>query len=141
MKDAWSEENDKIEFTTGFESLITKAHRPSLLAGLTQPPDRSTIVASLPSRSAADKLIARFFDSYNPAIPARCEFIQFAKVCTKLMLSSQTSCIKLHFSSRCLLTRFISGARRANISSITNTGLIPLKQRQSGSASCFLCFA
>ena len=74
MKDAWSEENDKIEFTAGFQPAIAKAHRPGLLSGLTQPPDRSTILASLPSKDAADKLVIRFFNSYNPAIPARCKY-------------------------------------------------------------------
>jgi hypothetical protein len=75
MKDAWSEENDKIEFSSGSQSPITKDHRPSLLSGLTQPPDRSTIVSSFPSREATDKLMTRFFQSYNPAAPARCEFL------------------------------------------------------------------
>jgi hypothetical protein len=82
MKDAWSEENDKIELSNGSQSPVTKDHRPSLLAGLTQPPDRSTIFASLPSREACDKLVARFFDSYNPAIPARCKFVPLHKLCT-----------------------------------------------------------
>jgi hypothetical protein len=77
MKDAWSEENDKIEFSSGSQSPITKDHRPSLLAGLTQPPDRSTIVASIPSREAADKLVTRFFESYNPATPARCKLSRY----------------------------------------------------------------
>jgi hypothetical protein len=79
MKDAWSEENDKIKFSSGSQSPITKDHRPSLLSGLTQPPDRSAIVASLPSREEADKLVTRFFQSYNPAIPARCEFMPLQK--------------------------------------------------------------
>jgi hypothetical protein len=74
MKDAWSEENDKIEFSNGFHTSVTgKPHRPGLLSGLTQPPERSVIMASIPSREEADKLVSRFFDSYNPAIPARCE--------------------------------------------------------------------
>ena len=98
MKDAWSEENDKIEFSNGSQSPITKDYRPSLLSGLTQPPDRSTIVGSLPSREAADKLVARFFESYNPANPARCEFI-YPQVSLKLTIH-QTSFTKPHFSSR-----------------------------------------
>jgi hypothetical protein len=73
LKDAWSEENDKIEYYDGFESLTTKAHRPSILTGLNPPPDRLTIMASLPPREASDRLIHQFFDSYNPAIPARCK--------------------------------------------------------------------
>ena len=79
MKDAWSKENDKIEFSSGSQSPITKGYRPSLLSGLTQPPHRSTIVASLPSREEADKLVTRFFQSYNPATPARCEFMPLQK--------------------------------------------------------------
>ncbi|KUJ18078.1 uncharacterized protein LY89DRAFT_781173 [Mollisia scopiformis] len=72
MKEAWIEENDKIEFTNGFEEpVITKPHRPGLFSGLTQPPDRATILATLPIREAADKLVVRFFDYYNPAIPSR----------------------------------------------------------------------
>jgi hypothetical protein len=76
MKDAWSEENDKIELSSGSHSPANNNdHRPSLLSGLTQPPDRSTIVASIPSREATDKLVTRFFQSYNPATPAKCELI------------------------------------------------------------------
>ena len=48
-----------------------KACRPNLLNGLTELPDRSTIMSSLPSKDAADKLIAYFFENYNPALPAR----------------------------------------------------------------------
>lgn len=73
MKDAWNEENDKVELASGFyQPPVIQAHRPGLLSGLTPPPDRSTILESLPSKSAADKLLGRFFDSYNPAMPARC---------------------------------------------------------------------
>jgi hypothetical protein len=72
MKDAWSEENDKIEYTSG-PAPSGRPYRPTLLSGLAQPPDRATILDSLPSREAADKLVARFFDSYNPAIPAPCK--------------------------------------------------------------------
>jgi len=76
MKEAWSEDNDKIELSACrlASDRPTKAHRPGLLAGLTPPPDRSTIMQSLPTREAADKLLLHFFDSYNPCIPARCEF-------------------------------------------------------------------
>jgi hypothetical protein len=73
MKEAWSEENDKIEYTSNPQSPASKMHRPGLLAGLTPPPDRATILASIPSREASDTLILQFFESYNPAIPARCE--------------------------------------------------------------------
>jgi len=73
MKEAWSEDNDKIELSACrlASDRPTKAHRPGLLAGLTPPPDRSTIMQSLPTREAADKLLLHFFDSYNPCIPAR----------------------------------------------------------------------
>ncbi|KAF8854134.1 hypothetical protein BDZ45DRAFT_48299 [Acephala macrosclerotiorum] len=74
MKDAWSEENDRIEFASGLqepEPAVATPHRPGLFSGLTQPPDRATILASLPTKEAADKLVLRFFDHYNPAIPAR----------------------------------------------------------------------
>jgi hypothetical protein len=74
MKDAWSEENDQIELSSGIDSSIPKAHRPSLLTGMTPPPDRGTILESLPSKEAADKLLVRFFGYYNPAVPAKCEF-------------------------------------------------------------------
>ena len=49
------------------------AHRPSLLKGLTKPPDIQTLVASLPPRASTDKLVDRFFEIYNPAIPAQCK--------------------------------------------------------------------
>jgi len=48
-------------------------YRPSFLTGLTPPPDRDTLMTSLPSKDAADKLLNRFFDSYNPALPAKCK--------------------------------------------------------------------
>jgi hypothetical protein len=74
MKEAWIEENDKIEFTNGFqEPIVAKPHRLGLLHGLTQPPDRTTILASLPAREAVDKLMVRFFEYYVPTIPSRCE--------------------------------------------------------------------
>ncbi|KAL2071563.1 hypothetical protein VTL71DRAFT_12798 [Oculimacula yallundae] len=73
MKEAWSEENDKIELAeSAYRSFSpAKKHRRGIFTGLTAPPDRSTILQSLPSREAADRLILHFFDSYNPCIPAR----------------------------------------------------------------------
>ena len=71
MKDAWSEENDHVGLSNGPFSPSIKACRPNLLNGLTELPDRSTIMSSLPSKDAADKLIAYFFENYNPALPAR----------------------------------------------------------------------
>jgi hypothetical protein len=72
MKDAWSEDNDHMEHSTEFlPPSSSKARRPDLLNGLTELPDRSTIMSSLPSKNAADKLVANFFDSYNPAIPGQ----------------------------------------------------------------------
>jgi hypothetical protein len=72
MKDAWREENDHVELSNGFlPPSSIKARRPNLLNGLTELPDKSTVMSSLPSKEAADKLIASFFDNYNPALPAR----------------------------------------------------------------------
>jgi len=71
MKSAWSEENDKIEYSSGVPHQPIKSYRASLLSGLSQPPDRPTIMSSLPPRASADNLIVRFFESYNPLIPAR----------------------------------------------------------------------
>jgi hypothetical protein len=73
MKDAWSEENDQAEFLNGTITSIPKPHRPSLLNGLASPPDRETVLSSLPAKDVADKLINRFFDHYNPCIPAKCK--------------------------------------------------------------------
>ena len=81
MEDAWSEENDNIEFKDAFQPAIAKAYRLGLLSGLTQPPDRSTILASLPSNDAANKLVLRFFTSYNPAIPAKCKSLLRNDMC------------------------------------------------------------
>lgn len=77
MKEAWSEDNDKIELSDSAQRSFrpAKEHRPSLLAGLTAPPDRLTILQSLPPREVADRLILHFFDSYNPCIPARCKLL------------------------------------------------------------------
>lgn len=76
MKDAWSEENDKIEFSNG-PAPTERRFRPSLVSGLSQPPDRATIMESLPSRKAADKLVAHFFKSYTPSVPATCKCDHF----------------------------------------------------------------
>jgi len=72
MKDAWSEENDKIEFTNS-PVPAGMPYRPTLLSGLSSPPSRETIMESLPSREAADKLVGRFFESYTPSVPATCK--------------------------------------------------------------------
>ena len=72
MKDAWSEENDHVELSNGFLPFSSsKARRPNLLNGLTELPDRSMIMSSLPAKDAADKLVAYFFENYNPSLPAR----------------------------------------------------------------------
>lgn len=71
MKDAWTEENDGSETSSKHQS--SRNFRPSLLTGLTQPPKRSVVMASLPSRDAADKLVDRFFTYANPAVPAKCK--------------------------------------------------------------------
>jgi len=73
MKDAWNEENDDIELSIETISSSHRSHKPSLLNGISSPPDRATILASLPSKEAADKLIHRFFSYYNPAAPAKCK--------------------------------------------------------------------
>lgn len=70
MKDAWVDDHEQIETSL---PPATTSHRPSLLNGLGEPPDRATILASLPTRKQADKLIERFFQSYNPSIPACCK--------------------------------------------------------------------
>ncbi|KAH8808043.1 fungal-specific transcription factor domain-containing protein [Xylogone sp. PMI_703] len=51
--------------------LPPQGHRPSMLTGLTTPPDRVTIMSSLPSREATDKLVERFFKDNNPCIPTK----------------------------------------------------------------------
>lgn len=43
---------------------------PTLVSGIPNPPDRAELLASLPSRPAADKFITRFFDSFDPPAPA-----------------------------------------------------------------------
>ena len=73
MKDAWSEENDKVDHLSNQKPVGGTVFRPSLLAGLSEPPDHATILGSLPSREASDRLIKRFFDAYNPQIPAQCK--------------------------------------------------------------------
>jgi hypothetical protein len=78
MKEAWSEENDQIELSKGFLTASPRLFRPSLLSGLTPPPDRATVLASLPPKDETDKIIAHFFQFYNPAMPAKCE-LQFSK--------------------------------------------------------------
>lgn len=52
----------------------TISYRPGLLNGLTRPLDIQTLISSLPPRTSTDKLINRFFEMYNPAIPVQCEY-------------------------------------------------------------------
>ncbi|TGO37703.1 hypothetical protein BHYA_0091g00370 [Botrytis hyacinthi] len=67
MKDAWIDDHNQFETSL---PPATSSYRPSLLGSLTEPPDRATVLASLPSRKEGDKLIERFFEGYNPSIPA-----------------------------------------------------------------------
>ena len=72
MKDGCSEENDHEGFPMGFLSISsTRTRRPDLLNGPTDLPDRATIMSSLPYKNAAVRLVACFFDNYNPSIPAQ----------------------------------------------------------------------
>ncbi|KAG9229565.1 hypothetical protein BJ875DRAFT_187291 [Amylocarpus encephaloides] len=85
MKDAWSEENDKIEYVDTEQNSSKNVHRPSLLNGLNPPPDRATLLSSLPPREEATKVITRFFDAYSPSIPAAVLFHRatFEKQCER----------------------------------------------------------
>jgi hypothetical protein len=74
MKEAWSEENDQIEVSHEPVLKPPKHHKPSLLTGLAPLPDERAVHASLPSRDKTDRLIARFFEDYTPAMPGKCEF-------------------------------------------------------------------
>ncbi|RAL61368.1 hypothetical protein DID88_009502 [Monilinia fructigena] len=67
MKDAWVDDQDQLDITL---PPATTSYRPCLLGGLTEPPDRAAILASLPTRLEADRLIERCFQSYNSSIPA-----------------------------------------------------------------------
>jgi hypothetical protein len=74
MKDAWSEDNDQdLQLSDGFLPSPMTVRRPNLLNGLTDLPDRSVILSSVPSKDAADTLVAYFFDNYNPFLPGRGE--------------------------------------------------------------------
>ena len=64
--------DDYDQFETSLPPATT-SYRPSLLDGLTKSPSHAELLASLPSRKDADRLIERFFESYNPSIPACCK--------------------------------------------------------------------
>lgn len=72
MKDAWDEEHDN-HLPTARESPGSgqQLHRPSILHGMTQPLPMSVIEADIPKRETCEKLVARFFDAYSPAMPAK----------------------------------------------------------------------
>ncbi|RFU33331.1 hypothetical protein B7463_g2979, partial [Scytalidium lignicola] len=69
LKAVWTGSEEKVPPKVALPPL--PAYRPSLLTGLSSPPDRATILASLPSRDATDKLVDRFFEDNNPCIPTQ----------------------------------------------------------------------
>ncbi|RDW62634.1 hypothetical protein BP5796_10936 [Coleophoma crateriformis] len=75
IKDAYDEgdEEHKIHIMRTGESSepSPQHHRHSILHGMTQPPPISEIEADLPPKETCEKLVARFFDAYSPAMPAR----------------------------------------------------------------------
>jgi hypothetical protein len=77
MKEAWREENDYVETSSGHEpspnSLNT--YRPNFLNGMAPQTDRATILASLPPKLHTDRLVTRFFSYHNPLFPARRESV------------------------------------------------------------------
>jgi hypothetical protein len=74
MKDAWSAENDRIDYTDANDQKGS-TQKLGLLSGLGELPDHETIWSTLPTSEAGRKLVARFFSSYNPANPAQCELV------------------------------------------------------------------
>lgn len=73
MKDTWSEQHDSTDFSSGYaETESVKTHRPTLLSGLSRPPDRRAIISSLPDKATIDLLVLHFFDAYTPLAPAKC---------------------------------------------------------------------
>ncbi|THV45841.1 hypothetical protein BGAL_0445g00040 [Botrytis galanthina] len=104
MKDAWIDDHDQFETSL---PPATTSYRPSLLGSLTEPPDRATILASLPSRKEADKLIERFFESYNPFIPAcylfhKTTYMKQIKSFWEEPQKARIVWIGLYFSTMCL---------------------------------------
>lgn len=63
-------------------SLSLESDQPALLGGVLRVLTKSELLESFPSKQVADLLVARFFESYDPAIPgssmayeARVEFL------------------------------------------------------------------
>lgn len=71
IKDAWKTTDVMEEIDAISKTQSSQKFRPSLINGLSQPPNFEEILSSLPSKPAADKLVHHFFECYSPAIPAR----------------------------------------------------------------------
>jgi hypothetical protein len=71
IKDAWKTTDVMEEINAISKTQSSHKFRPSLINGLSQPPNFEEILSSLPSKPAADKLVHHFFECYSPAIPAR----------------------------------------------------------------------
>jgi hypothetical protein len=67
-----TDHDDHVELPNGIDA-PSRARRPNLLNGLSEFPDRSTILLSIPPRDVCDRLIARFFADRNPLIAAPCK--------------------------------------------------------------------
>jgi hypothetical protein len=77
MKDAWSAENDKIDYINDSTTPRTTSGRLGLLNGLGELPEHEAILSTLPPKEDAYRLVMRFYACYNPSNPGQCEFILY----------------------------------------------------------------
>jgi hypothetical protein len=62
---------DELPYALEDQSPLSTRRNPAILGGVSIDITYTELREGLPSRTLADRLIARFFDSYDPAAPSR----------------------------------------------------------------------
>ncbi len=69
LKSYWGQVQDEEETTVVQNSFSNGFDGPGILTGILQPITMEEILASLPAKPAADKLMNRFFEEENSPVP------------------------------------------------------------------------
>ncbi|KAI9739818.1 MAG: hypothetical protein M1834_006539 [Cirrosporium novae-zelandiae] len=111
LKDTWSMFQEEVEEQSENESSaeVMKMIHPALCS-IPKQPNKTELLACVPPRSTVENLVSRFFDWYDPAIPATVILHRatFTKQCLKHWINPSDSSVMwlgLLFSVLCLGVR------------------------------------
>ncbi|KAL2073294.1 hypothetical protein VTL71DRAFT_10618 [Oculimacula yallundae] len=69
LKSLWGQMKDTQDVAALYNPCFDVPDAPSLLYGMARPVSREELIASIPSKPACDKLMARFFDDEHSPVP------------------------------------------------------------------------